>query len=252
MRIGVTSCNSKLGNEIITELLQFTHKQNIIAISNSETNNYFDLLTRKVNRSNISETFKGMNILILLAEEDFIKNHFNTILESCKINKVQKIILNSYIDNEIVEIKLKSYLKKTKIPYIIIKQNLLIEDLIDDLPLDKFNTFINNIGTNGVCRYTSIKELAFCFAKAALSKNKNFENKTFNIGGEQIEPNDLLKTINLIYKSDYKNNYTHIGKIGKKIDNGVYNISSDFELIAEKKHKTIHDMIKTIYESNLV
>lgn len=263
MKIGVAFASSKLGNEIIINLLQFTHKRNIIALVKSPQQ-YLNsgLIVKEFNfdaDTNLVKSLKNIDVLVFLSENkkaSKFESENKILVKACKENNIQHLIFCSKISNFTNKKehahylnalnKLEADLTNQKLGYSIVRINRFIDDVLELLPQNNSNAHISNIGTNGLCGYTSVSEAAFMIAKKVFHLENPAE--ILQISGEMVSPEKLLNYINLIFKTHYQLNLEKIDDISNAIDKGVFEVDSDFYSVSNKKHKPLLDIIKTYYE----
>lgn len=264
MKIGVTAAESKLGEEVTTNLLQFTNKENIILITTKPQKLATSgLVVRNAdfdNYSVLSNTLKDVDVLIFLSSNigsSFIEYQNELLIKACKENNIKKIIFCSLIGNPFrkdeYSLLVNAYrsseelLENQEIPFSVVRTSRFIESVLDELSKERLNSFVSSIGKTGLCAYTSRSEVAYILAKNAFTKENS--NKTYQISGEKVSPQKLLSAINLIYKSNYQQSDVN-DAISKAIDRGDFEVNSDYYEITNKQHKPLLDIIKTYHELN--
>ena len=263
MKIGVAFASSKLGNEIIINLLQFTDKKNIVAlVRDSRKLKNPSLAVKEFNfdtYANLVKPLENINYLVFLSENNnasIFESENKMLIKACKENNIQHLVFCSENSNFTNKREHAFYLKalknleadliNKKLAYSIVRINRFIEDVLVSLPQDNMNALVSNIGTNGLCGYTSVSEAAFMIAKKVFHLENQAE--ILQISGEKVSPEKLLNYINLIFKTHYQLNLEKIDEISKAIDRGVFEVDSDFYSVSNKKHKPLLDIIKTYYE----
>lgn len=125
---------------------------------------------------------------------------------------------------------------------------------------------ISNSAGEGKCAYTSREELAYAYFKILTEDQHN--GQVYNLGGKPITQQELVHAINEVYGTNlsYKvmsvEEYlqerkeslgeflgTVIGGIYAKINNGSFDVTSDFEKAAGRVHASVLEMLRSIKEN---
>ena len=277
MKIAVTAANGQLGSTIVNELIKEIGKKNVIGIVRSpEKANHLGVELRKGDyntRDEFNDALEGIDSVLLISgmddPQERIQQHRN-VIEAAKQNGVKKIVYTSIVGDEennafspIVQSNrlTEEDIKNSGLEWSIGRNGIYIDPDLEYLETYKKKGEIRNCAGNGKCAYTSRAELGYAYAKMLIQDIHN--NKTYNLIGEPISQKELAKLINQVYDTqlvfnpisveDYaKERKQELGAfigevitgIYKGINDGVYNIPSDYEKAAGRPHKLAVDMIR--------
>ncbi len=269
MKIAVTTASGKLGSEIIKILVSEIGSKNVVGIARTpEKAAHLGVEIRKGdynNKKDFIAALKGVDVVLLVSGMDHPDNRIGqhrNVINAAKENGVSKIVYTSIIGKEggsTFDAIVKSNrhtekdIRESGLEWAIGRNGLYIEPDIEYIEKYKELDKIANCGGKGLCSYTSRAELAFAYVQIILNDDRN--GKVFNLAGEAITQaqltnylNSAFKT-NLVYeiisvdgylKSQQKINGEFLGSIiagiYTKIRNGEFEIKSDFEAAAGRKH----------------
>lgn len=269
MKVAVTAASGKLGAEVIKILVEEIGSKNVVGIARTpEKASHLGVEIKKGdynNKEDFDVALKGIDVVLLVSGMDHpdkrIGQHQN-VINAAKEAGVKKIVYTSIFGKEgkstfdaIVNSNRQTEkdIRESGLEWSIGRNGLYIEPDIEYI--EKYKKFgkISNCAANGLCSYTTREELAFAYSQMILNKNKN--GKIYNLGGEPITQTQLSNYlnsafgINLVYKelktAEYlklqqKMNGGFLGKIitgiYTKIRNGEFEMNSDFESAAGRKH----------------
>jgi len=278
MKIAVTAANGQLGSSVVNELKKQIGKKNVIGIVRSpEKASHLGIEVRKGDYNSpddFNTALKGIDRVLLISGMDDpqkrIQQHKN-VIEAAKKNEVKKIVYTSIVGDEeknafspVVQSNrlTEEDVKNSGLDWSIGRNGIYIEPDLDYIDTYKKEGEIRNSAGDGKCAYTSRSELGYAYAKMLIQDIHN--NKTYNLVGEPISQKELAELINQVYKTqlvfnpisvdDYaKERKQELGEfiggvitgIYKGINDGVYNISSDYEKAAGRPYKSSIEMIKS-------
>jgi len=282
MKIAVTTASGALGSEIIKTLLKEAGNNNIIGIARTpEKAVHLGIEIRKGdynNQNDFQEAFKGVNVVLLVSGMDQpdkrIGQHQN-VINAAKENGVKKIVYTSIIGKDgdspfdpIVKSNRQTEkdIQESGLDWVIGRNGLYIEPDVEYI--EKYKEFgkIANCAADGLCSYTSRSELAFAYTQMILNEDRN--GKIYNLVGDAISQIQLTNYLNrafgtnLFYETmeveDYlefqqKVNGEFLGRviagIYSKICNGEFNVESDFEAAAGRKHISWDKFFKNLKQN---
>ncbi len=278
MKIAVTAANGQLGSSVVNELKKQIGKKNVIGIVRSpEKASHLGIEVRKGDYNSpddFNTALKGIDRVLLISGMDDpqkrIQQHKN-VIEAAKKNEVKKIVYTSIVGDEeknafspVVQSNrlTEEDVKNSGLDWSIGRNGIYIEPDLDYIDTYKKEGEIRNSAGDGKCAYTSRSELGYAYAKMLIQDIHN--NKTYNLVGEPISQKELAELINQVYNTqlvfnpisvdDYaKERKQELGEfiggvitgIYKGINDGVYNISSDYEKAAGRPYKSSIEMIKS-------
>lgn len=277
MKIAVTTASGNLGSAIINRLKQEIGAENVIGIARTpEKATGLGVEIRKGDYNNKEEfisALQGVDAVLLVSGMDHpekrIEQHRN-VIEAAKENGVNKIVYTSIYGAEegnafspIVASNRQTEedIKDSGLQWAIGRNGIYIEPDLEYIETYKKEGGIINCAADGKCGYTSRTELAYAYYKLLI--DDELQGKTYNLFGEPITQQQLTNAINeaynlnLPYKSITVEAYvkerqaalgdflgTVIGGIYEGIRTNKYNGQSDFATIANRPHKSLHEMIK--------
>jgi len=269
MKVAVTAASGALGSEIIKNLVSLIGSENVIGIARTpEKAKYLGVEIRKGDynkKEDFDAALKGIDVVLLVSGMDHpdnrIEQHRN-VVNAAKANGVRKIVYTSIIGKDgsssfdpIVKSNRKTEkdIQESGLEWIIGRNGLYIEPDVEYI--DKYKAFgkIANSAADGLCSYTTRKELAFAYSQMILNDDRN--GKIYNLTGEAISQTKLCTylnkafDLNLNYETMEVEDYlkfqnevngeflgTVIAGIYTKIRNGEFQIESDYEAAAGRKH----------------
>jgi NAD(P)H dehydrogenase (quinone) len=283
MKIAVTSASGQLGSSIIKQLIKEIGNENVIGIARTpEKATHLQIEIRKGDynsRQELDAAFKGVDAVLLVSGMDEpqkrIQQHRN-VIETAKINGVKKIVYTSIIGDEektafspVVKSnrQTETDIRNSGLDWVIGRNGIYIEPDLDYVDNYIKEGEIRNCAGKGKCAYTSRKELACAYAKMLRETKHN--GQQYNLAGEAITQSKLAEYINkvyntkLVYKPVSVEEYSIerkkelgeflgpiIAGIYEGIQNGTYDVESDFEKAAGRPHKSAIEMIKELKRCN--
>jgi len=276
MKIAVTAASGGLGTAIIKSLMEKTSEENIIGIARTPSkagNLGVEIRTGDYDKKETFETaLQGCDALLIVssntAPEYRIGQHRN-IIEAAKHCGVDKLVYTSILGNPEKTAfspvigsnrQTEKDIAASGISFTIGRNSLYIDPDLEYIEHYKKEGKISNCGGEGKCTYTSRDELGAAYANILL--NDGHEGKTYNLAGPAISQQELAEALNRVYGTnivfenmsvaDYIKERkaalgeflgTIIGGIYEGIRNGAFDVPSDFEKAANRKHISIDDMI---------
>ena len=277
MKIAVTSASGKLGASIIKHLITEIGKEDVVAIARTPNKaEYLGVEVRKGdynNRLDFDIALQGIDAVLLVSGMDKpqkrIEQHRN-VIEAAKAAGVKKIVYTSIIGAEennafspIVQANRQTEkdVRKSELDFVIGRNGIYIEPDLEYLETYVKDGEIRNCAADGKCTYTSREELGYAYAKLLIENKHN--GNTYNLVGDAITQTDLAVYINKVFdtklvfnnvsEEDYlKERKAELGDFMGTIIAGIYqgikggenDINSDFEKVAERKHKSTLEMIE--------
>lgn len=279
MKVAVTTASGKLGITIIKALITEIGSDNVIGIARSpEKAKSFEVEIRKGdynNKDEFLEALKEIEVVLIVSGMDHpdkrIGQHRN-IIEAAKENSVRKIVYTSIVGKDgsstfdtIVQSNRQTEkdILESGLEWSMGRNGLYIEPDVEYIENYKIEGKIANCAANGLCSYTTREELAYAYTQMILHDDRN-EN-IYNLTGKAITQSQLTDYlnkafgINLIYEAmtpeaylelQQKVNGEFLGKIiagiYTKIRNDEFNIESDFEKAAGRRHISWEDYFKQL------
>lgn len=269
MKVAVTAASGALGSAIINHLIKETGKNNVIGIARTPSKaQHLGVEIKKGDynsKADFDEALKGIDVVLIVSGMDApdkrIGQHRN-IIHAAKEAGVRKIVYTSIVGKEgnstfdaIVESNRQTEkdIQESGLEWSIGRNGLYIEPDVEYIENYKKDGKIANCAGSGPCSYVTRDELAFAYNRMILMENRN--NSVFNLTGEAITQQQLTDFLNntfgtqLIYEEMSPEKYLAlqqnvngeflgmvIAGIYTKIRNGEFNIQSDFEVAAGRKH----------------
>ena len=276
MKIAVTTASGHLGSAIIDQLSHDIEKDRIIGIArNPKKAEHLGIEIRKGDynsKDDFEKALEGVDTVLIVSGNDEpekrIIQHRN-IIEGAKVNSLAKIVYTSIVGDEnktdfspIIKSnrETESDIRNSGLSWVIGRNGLYIEPDLEYIDNYVKEGGISNSAGDGICAYTSRKELAFAYSKM-LIEDKHY-GKTYNLVGEPITQQQLSDYINKVYGTnlsyktipveEYLNQRkeklgeflgTIIGGIYEGIKNGAFNPESDFKKAAGRDHKSALQII---------
>ncbi|KAA5827931.1 SDR family oxidoreductase [Algibacter amylolyticus] len=283
MKIAVTSANGKLGSTIVKNLIESIGKDHVIGIARSpEKAKHLGIEIRKGDynsREEFDAALQGIDVVMLLSGMDEpdkrIQQHRN-VIDAAVSNSVKKIVYTSIVGDEkntafspVVQSNRKTEqdVQNSGLEYAIGRNGIYIEPDLEYLDTYIKEGEIRNCAGDGKCAYTSRAELGYAYTKMLMEDKHN--GKTYNLVGDAISQSELADYINQVFKTqlsyksvsvaDYLSERkaalgdflgTVIAGIYEGIKNGANNVSSDFEKVAGRPHKSILEVIRVYKNAN--
>lgn len=269
MKIAVTTASGQLGAAIIKQLITLVGKENVTGIARSpEKAQHLGVEIKKGdynNKADFDEAFMGIDVVLIVSGMDRpdkrIGQHRN-IITAAKEAGVRKIVYTSIVGKEgestfdtIVQSNRQTEkdVRESGLDWSIGRNGLYIEPDVEYLENYKKDGKIANCAGTGQCSYATREELAYAYTQMILNEDRNAN--VFNLTGEAITQEQLTEYLNdafgtqLVYEEMSPEKYLVlqqkvngeflgmvIAGIYTKIRNGEFNIQSDFELAAGRKH----------------
>lgn len=278
MKIAVTAANGKLGTSVVNELTRLVGNENVIGIVRSpEKASHLGIEVRKGDYNSLGDlnsALEGVDKVLLISGMDEPKKRIlqhRNVIEAAKTNGVKKIVYTSIVGDEeknafspVVQSNRTSEedIKGSGMDWSIGRNGIYIEPDLEYIDTYVKEGEIRNCAGDGKCAYTSRSELGYAYTKMLLEEIHN--GKTYNLLGEPITQKQLAELINQVYGTqlvfnpisfdDYiKERKEELGEfiggviagIYQGINDGYYNIPSDFEKAAGRPCKSALEIIKS-------
>lgn len=277
MKIAVTTASGNLGSAIVERLKIEIGKENIVAIARTpEKAAFLDVEIRKGDynsKTDFLTALKNIDVVLLVSGMDHpdkrIQQHRN-VIEAAKKNGVKKIVYTSIMGAEkgngfspvvVSNRQTEKDVRQSGLQWAIGRNGIYIEPDLEYIENYKKENGIINCAGEGLCGYTSRKELACAYYKLII--DNKFNGGTYNLFGEAITQQQLTENlnkvfnINLIYKYISVKEFTQqrqkaigefmgtiIGGIYEGINQGTFNGRSDFMEVAGRSHRTVKELIE--------
>ena len=274
MKVAVTACSGGLGAAIVKHAVREFGKKNVIGICRTPSKaEHLEIEIRKGDYNSKYEfesALKGIDVVMIISAhgppEPRVAMHKNVIEAGVKCG-VKKIVYSSIIGNpETSEFsgivrsnrKTEEIIKNSGLEYAIGRNGIYIEPDVEYIEQYKKDGKIINCAGDEKCFYTTRDELAYAYVQ--MMKDEKHNGQAYNLGGEAISQYELAgylnKTFNtnVVYKSvsidDYKKERvaelgeflgTVISGIYASIRNGDFDVNSDYETAAARKHISWED-----------
>jgi len=269
MKIAVTAASGQLGAAIIKQLINGIGKENVIGIARTPAKaEHLGVEIRKGDYSSNAEfvaALQGVDVVLIVSGMDApdkrIGQHQN-IINAAKEAGVRKIVYTSIIGEDgqssfdaIVKSNRQTEkdITESGLEWSIGRNGLYIEPDLEYIENYRKEGKVANCAGEGLCSYTTRDELAYAYTQIILHDNSN--GKIFNLAGNAITQQQLAGYLNLafgttlVYEEMTPEAYlefqqkangeflgTVIAGIYTKIRNGEFNINSDYEAAAGRKH----------------
>lgn len=269
MKVAVTAASGNLGSAIIKQLVSEIGKENVIGIARTpEKAMHLGVQIKKGdynNKSDFDEALKGLDIVLIVSGMDHpekrIDQHRN-IIDAAKDAGVRKLVYTSIIGkygsstfDAIVNSNRQTEkdIMDSGLKWAIGRNGLYIEPDLEYIEQYKKIGKIANCAGDGLCSYTTRNELAFAYTNLILNEDLNY--RIYNLAGEAITQQQLTDYLNLTfntklsyeemdpdeylaYQKELNGEFlgTVIAGIYSKIRDGEFDIKSDFEDAAGRKH----------------
>lgn len=269
MKVAITTASGQLGSSIINLLTNEIGKDKVIGIARTpEKAEHLGVEIRKGDyneKADFEKALKGIDVVLLVSGMDHpdkrIGQHRNVIY-AAKDTGVKKIVYTSIVGKDgqssfdaIVQSNRQTEkdIQESGMEWAIGRNGLYIEPDVEYIENYKKEGKISNCAASGKCSYTTREELASAYAQMIINEDRN--GKIFNLAGEAITQQQLTGFLNKLFNTklayedltpeaylefQQKANGEFLGKviagIYTKIRNGEFNIVSDFEKAAGRKH----------------
>jgi NAD(P)H dehydrogenase (quinone) len=279
VKVAVTSVSGQLGSAIAQQLISKIGKENVVGTARTTSKAEhlgITLLPGDYNsKSDFVTAFNGVDVVMILsgmdAPERRVEQHRN-IIHAARDADVRKIVYTSIVGDDgnstfdaIVQSNRQTEqdIRESGLEWSIGRNGLYIEPDVEYMETYKKDGKIANCASDGLCSYTTRKELAYAYVQMILNDDRN--SQTFNLAGKAITQQQLAHYLNnafgteLVYEKmtpeaylafQQKVNGEFLGKIiagiYTKIRNGEFNIQSDFKAAAGRNHLTWEDYFNTL------
>lgn len=269
MKVAVTAASGNLGSAIVKKLTSEIGKENVIAIARTpEKAKMLGVDVKKGDynsKSDFDKALAGIEVVLIVSGMDHpdkrIGQHKN-IIDAARDAGVRKIVYTSIIGKDgsssfdaIVgsNRQTEKDVMDSGLQWAIGRNGLYIEPDLEHIEQYKKMGKIANSAGDGLCSYTTRNELAVAYTNMILDDKRN--HRVYNLAGESITQVQLTNYLNkkfstnLSYEEMDPEDYivfqkkangeflgTIIAGIYTKIRNGEFDIESDFEGSAGRKH----------------
>jgi NAD(P)H dehydrogenase (quinone) len=269
MKIAVTAASGQLGGAIVRQLIQEIGAEHIIGTARNPSKAQQLGISIKQgdynSRTDFEKALQGIDVVMVVsgmdAPEKRIGQHRN-IIQAAKDAGVRKIVYSSIVSHEgkssfdnIVQSNRQTEkdVRDSGIQWAIGRNGLYIEPDVEYISTYKQEGKVANCAGEGLCSYTTRPELAYAYSQLILKNDRN--GRIFNLTGEAITQQTLTEYLNLAFGTNLvyeemspeayltfqqKVNGEFLGKIVAgiytKIRQGEFNIKSDYEAAAGRRH----------------
>ena len=282
MKVAVTAVSGHLGASIVKQLIGEIGSENILGTARKPSKAEHLGITIMPGDYNSKADFdaalKGIDVVMIVsgmdAPEKRIIQHRN-IIYAARDNGVRKIVYTSIVGEDgsstfdaIVSSNRQTEqdIRNSGLEWAIGRNGLYIEPDVEYIENYKKDGKLANSAGDGLCSYTTRSELACAYVMMILNDDRN--GRTFNLAGEAMTQTQLTDYLNvafgtnLVYEAmspeaylsfQEKMNGEFLGKviagIYTKIRNGEFNIQSDFEAAAGRKHQGWKDYFNSVKQA---
>ncbi|MEM9143895.1 MAG: NAD(P)H-binding protein [Bacteroidota bacterium] len=277
MKIAVTAANGQLGASSIKELINVIGKEQVVGIVRTPKKAaHLGIEVRKGdynNREEYNAALQGIDGVLLVSGMDEpqkrIQQHRN-VIEAAKWNRVRKIVYTSIIGSTeetafspIVQSnrQTENDVRESGLEWAIGRNGIYIEPDLDYRDTYVREGEIRNCAGHGKCGYTSRSELGLAYSQMLLHEKHN--GKTYNLSGKPISQGTLADFMNRVFGTNLKFNPISvkdyeterkaalgdfigavIAGIYHGIQKGFYEVPSDFEEVAGRRHTSPTEMME--------
>lgn len=274
MTIAITAVSGQLGGAIARNLIKTASDETIIGLARTPANaTGLGIEVRPGDygqRDQLLASLDGVETLLLVSGMDApdvrIQQHRN-VIEAAKDAGVQKIVYTSIQGAEsdtafspVVQSnrQTEADVRASGLAYAIGRNGIYIEPDVEYIDSYKIRGEIANSAGTGKCGYTTRSELAHAYA--CMLSNNTLNGQTYNLWGTPISQTELTAHLNgafgtsLTYREMTPQEYVAdrtaelgnfigpiIGGIYEGIRRGVYDVPSDFEVVAGRTHQSWAD-----------
>jgi len=282
MKVAVTAASGHLGGVIVKQLIGEIGNENIVGTArNPSKAEHLGIIIKPGDynsKSDFDEALKGIDVVMIVSGMDApdkrVGQHRN-IIHAARDEGVRKIVYSSIIGDDgsssfdaiVQSNRLTEHdIRESGLEWSIGRNGLYIEPDVEYIETYKKDGKIANCASDGLCSYTIREELAYAYVQMILNDDKN--SQTFNLVGEAITQQQLTSYLNnafgtnLVYEAmtpeaylsfQQKVNGEFLGKIiagiYTKIRNGEFNIRSDYEVAAGRKHMEWENYFNSLKQS---
>ena len=282
MKVVVTAVSGHLGSAIAQLLISNIGRENVVGTARTPAKAEhlgITIMPGDYNsKSDFEKALEGVDVVMIVSGMDTpekrIGQHRN-IINAAKEAGARKLVYSSIIGVEgkssfdpIVQSNRQTEqdIRESGLEWSVGRNGLYIEPDVEYMETYKKDGKIANCAADGLCSYTTRKELAYAYTQMILNDDRN--SQTFNLSGEAITQQQLCAYLNrafstkLVYEEmttdaymtfQQKVNGEFLGKIiagiYTKIRNGEFNIQSDFGAAAGRRHQDWEEYFKSIIQS---
>jgi NAD(P)H dehydrogenase (quinone) len=210
MKIAVTAASGKLGREIVKAAVALLSKENVIGLARTpdkakdlgieiRPGDYSD-------KSALENSLQSVDTLLLVSGMDApdkrIEQHRN-VIQAARNSGVKKIVYTSVQGAEentafspIIQSNRQTEqdIRSCGLDWAIGRNGIYIEPDVEYIEAYKKSGGIFNCAGDGICGYTTRKELAYAYAKMLTQDSHN--SQTYNLQGEAITQYQLAEYLN--------------------------------------------------------
>jgi NAD(P)H dehydrogenase (quinone) len=282
MKVVITAVSGQLGSEIAQQLVKEIGADHVLGtartLSKAENLGIAVMPGDYNSRSDFDEALKGVDVVMLVSGMDVpekrIEQHRN-IINAAKAAGVRKVVYSSIIGDDgnssfdaIVQSNRQTEkdIRESGLEWSIGRNGLYIEPDIEYIENYIKEGKIANCAGDGICSYTTRTELAYAYVQMITKDDRN--GQIFNLAGESISQTQLAAYLNtafnssLVYEEMSPEEYLTfqqsvngdflgrvIAGIYFKIRQGEFNIQSDFEAAAGRRHLEWKDYFISLKQS---